>query len=227
MPPIPPRLSGPSSRLLSPPSPWARPPIASACRRLPAICSQALSSVLSRPASSPIRVSPTELAEIGVILLMFGVGLHFSLRDLLSVRRIAVPGAVAQIVVATLMGMALAWTVGWPPATGLVFGLALSVASTVVLLRALDARGLVQTRAGPDRRRLADRRGSGDGVGARAAAGGGTAISRAIREEGREDVARLLSLTLAKVTGFVALMLLIGKRIIPWALHWVAHSRIA
>src|SRR6187397_2195965 len=68
-----------------------------------------------------------ELAEIGVILLMFGVGLHFSLEDLLSVGRIAVPGAIAQIASATLLGMALAWGLGWPMSTGFVFGLALSV----------------------------------------------------------------------------------------------------
>ena len=89
-----------------------------------------------------------ELAEIGVILLMFGVGLHFSLRDLLSVRRIAVPGAVAQIAVATLLGMAMAWLMGWTPLAGFVFGLSLSVASTVVLLRALQGRDLVESERG-------------------------------------------------------------------------------
>ncbi|HRK65864.1 MAG TPA: cation:proton antiporter, partial [Terricaulis sp.] len=75
-----------------------------------------------------------ELAEMGVILLMFGVGLHFSYKDLIAVRNIAVPGAVAQIAVATLLGMGLAWALGWSVASGFVFGLALSVASTVVLL---------------------------------------------------------------------------------------------
>ena len=89
-----------------------------------------------------------ELAEIGVILLMFGVGLHFSYKDLFAVRKIAIPGAVAQIAVATLMGMGLAWVLGWPLASGLVFGLALSVASTVVLLRALEERQLIDTRSG-------------------------------------------------------------------------------
>ena len=86
-----------------------------------------------------------QLAEIGVMLLMFGVGLHFSVDDLLAVRRIALPGAIVQIVVAVLMGMgtALAW--GWRPGEGLVFGLCLSVASTVVLLRALEARGALQS----------------------------------------------------------------------------------
>ena len=79
-----------------------------------------------------------ELAEIGVILLMFGVGLHFSLKDLMSVARIAVPGAIGQIVVATLMGAGLAWALDWSHLAGFVFGLALSVASTVVLVRALQ-----------------------------------------------------------------------------------------
>src|SRR6218665_788754 len=89
-----------------------------------------------------------QLAEIGVILLMFGVGLHFSLDDLLKVKAIAIPGAVAQIAVATLLGMGLAHLLGWPIAAGLVFGLALSVASTVVLLRALQERRLVETERG-------------------------------------------------------------------------------
>ena len=89
-----------------------------------------------------------ELAEIGVILLMFGVGLHFSLKDLLSVRAIAIPGAIVQIAVATLLGMGLAWWLGWPLGAGLVFGLALSVASTVVLLRALQERRLLETERG-------------------------------------------------------------------------------
>ena len=89
-----------------------------------------------------------ELAEIGVILLMFGVGLHFSLKDLLSVRAIAVPGAIVQIAAATLMGIGLAVWLGWPIGGGIVFGLALSVASTVVLLRALEERRLVETERG-------------------------------------------------------------------------------
>ena len=83
-----------------------------------------------------------ELAELGVILLMFGVGLHFSLRDLLAVKNIAVPGAIVQIAVATALGAALAISMGWSVVTGLVFGLSLSVASTVVLLRALEVRRL-------------------------------------------------------------------------------------
>src|SRR6266850_4513788 len=83
-----------------------------------------------------------ELAEIGIILLMFGVGLQFTMHELLSVRAIAVPGALIQIVVATALGMALAWLLGWPFGAGLVFGVALSIASTVVVLRTLQERRL-------------------------------------------------------------------------------------
>jgi CPA2 family monovalent cation:H+ antiporter-2 len=164
-----------------------------------------------------------ELAEIGVILLMFGVGLHFSLKDLLDVRKIAVPGAIGQIAAATLLGMALAWAMGWDPLAGFVFGLALSVASTVVLLRALQARDLVQTERG----RIA--------VGwlivedlvmvlalvllpvlagmAKNPAGSGAAA-----------IAWPLATTLLKVGGFVAFMLIVGRRVIPAALHWVVHT---
>src|SRR4029077_12003745 len=87
----------------------------------------------------------SQLAEMGVMLLMFGVGLHFSLQDLLAVRHIAVPGAIVQIPVATLLGVAVTALWGWTPAGGIVFGLALSVASTVVLLKALESRGLLES----------------------------------------------------------------------------------
>src|SRR5512147_571537 len=86
-----------------------------------------------------------QLAEIGVMLLMFGVGLHFSLDDLMAVRRIAVPGAVVQMGVATAMGVAVSWLWGWSLGAGVVFGLALSVASTVVLLKALEGIGAVES----------------------------------------------------------------------------------
>ena len=89
-----------------------------------------------------------QLAEIGVILLMFGVGLHFSIKDLMSVRYIALPGAVAQIVTATAIGAGMAHLLGWSFGTGLVFGLSLSVASTVVLLRALEERNALQSSEG-------------------------------------------------------------------------------
>ncbi|KKW91179.1 MULTISPECIES: YbaL family putative K(+) efflux transporter [Sphingobium] len=165
-----------------------------------------------------------ELAEIGVILLMFGVGLHFSLRDLLSVKNIAVPGAIGQIAVATLMGMGLAHYMGWPLMGGLVFGLALSVASTVVLLRALQGANLVETRRG----RIA--------VGwlivedlvmvlalvlLPALAG---VMNNADASGGAAALLAPLFSTMLKVAGFVALMLVVGRRVIPWALHWVVHS---
>jgi CPA2 family monovalent cation:H+ antiporter-2 len=165
-----------------------------------------------------------QLAEIGVILLMFGVGLHFSLRDLLSVRNIAIPGAVVQIAAATLMGMGLGWLLGWDLMAGFVFGLALSVASTVVLLRALQGRNLVQTERG----RIA--------VGwlivedlamvlalvlLPAIAG---VVNGAAGGVGAASLIGPLAGTFFKVAGFIGLMLLVGRRIIPAALHWVAHT---
>src|SRR5471030_2599828 len=90
----------------------------------------------------------SELAEIGVILLMFGVGLHFSVKDLLSVKSVAVPGALLQMTIGTLLGLGLARLMGWSVAAGLVYGLALSVASTVVTMRALQDRRLVETHRG-------------------------------------------------------------------------------
>src|SRR4029078_12634250 len=90
----------------------------------------------------------SQLAEIGVILLMFGVGLHFSIKDLLAVKRVAVPGAVAQMLVASILGTGLGLLLGWSLGSSLLFGLALSVASTVVLLRALEDHQLLDTRAG-------------------------------------------------------------------------------
>src|SRR5689334_8637812 len=89
-----------------------------------------------------------QLAEIGVILLMFGVGLHFSLKDLLSVRAVAIPGAIGQIAIATVLGMLLAHMLGWTPGNGFVFGITLSTASTVVLLRAMQERRLIETERG-------------------------------------------------------------------------------
>src|SRR5205085_2571666 len=113
-------------------------------RRLPALVGYLAAGVLIGPATPGVVADvalASQLAEIGVMLLMFGVGLHFSLDDLLEVKGIALPGAVLQITVATLMGMGLSHLWGWSLGAGLVFGLALSVASTVVLLRALEDRG--------------------------------------------------------------------------------------
>lgn len=157
-----------------------------------------------------------ELAELGVILLMFGVGLHFSLKDLMAVKSIAIPGAIAQIAVATLLGMGLSALLGWSLASGLVFGLCLSTASTVVLLRALEERQLIDSQRGQ------------------------IAIGWLIVEDlamvltlvllpafrdmiGSEhvDTSRLirdLAWTLGKVVAFITLMIVVGRRLVPWVL---------
>ena len=173
-----------------------------------------------------------ELAGLGVILLMFGVGLHFSLKDLLSVGAIAAPGALMQIAITTGLGLGLAWSMGWPVGGGLVFGLALSVASTVVLLRAMQERRLMDTERG----RIAvgwlivediamvlalvllpalsgvlgghDNGAMVDPLAARLGFG----------------VAGALAVVFAKVAAFVALMLVVGRRLIPWVLHAIAHT---
>ncbi len=176
----------------------------------------------------------TELAELGVILLMFGVGLHFSLKDLMSVRAIAIPGAIGQILVATLLGMGLAWLLGWTLGAGIVFGLALSVASTVVLLRALQERRLVWSERGriavgwlivedlamvltlvlvPP---LAGLLGGEEVVSAESAE-----LARTI---GFGQVTATMLLTLVKVSLFMAIMLVIGRKFIPSILHYVAHT---
>jgi len=164
-----------------------------------------------------------DLAEIGIILLMFGVGLHFTLKDLLSVRAVAIPGAIAQIASATLLGMLLAYALGWSIGAGLVFGLALSTASTVVLLRAMQERRLVETQRG----RIA--------VGwlviedfamilALVLLPAMAGMLKGNPGAGLGALVLPVLLTLGKVTAFVAVMLVIGKRVIPWLLHYVAHS---
>ena len=116
--------------------------------KLPALVGYLVAGIIVGP-STPGFVADVELAsqlaEIGVMLLMFGVGLHFSIDDLLSVRKIALPGAVVQIGVATSLGVAVSLAWGWSLGGGIVFGLALSVASTVVLLRALESRGVLES----------------------------------------------------------------------------------
>ncbi|MBQ0819694.1 Kef family K(+) transporter [Microvirga sp. HBU67558] len=163
-----------------------------------------------------------QLAEIGVILLMFGVGLHFSLKDLLSVKAIAIPGAVVQIASATALGIGLAWLMGWSIGAGLVFGLALSVASTVVLLRALQERRLVETERGhiavgwlivEDLAMVLTL------VLLPAFAEAASSASADL-----ESIVISLGITLGKVVAFVAIMLIVGRRVIPWILHYVAHT---
>ena len=119
--------------------------------RIPPLVGYLIAGVLAGPHTPGFVADQSlapELAEMGVILLMFGVGLHFSLKDLLSVKTIAVPGAVVQIAIATVMGAGLGLALDWPLVSGLVFGLALSTASTVVLLRALQERRLIDTEKG-------------------------------------------------------------------------------
>ena len=169
----------------------------------------------------------SQLAEIGVMLLMFGVGLHFSLGDLMAVRRIAVPGAIVQIAAATALGVATALFWSWSFGAALVFGLALSVASTVVLLRALEDRGVLESVNG----RIA--------VGwlvvedlvmvlvlvllpPIAALLGST--SEVVVHGGEADVWVTLGITLAKVTAFIALMLVAGRRVFPRLLWLVART---
>jgi len=165
-----------------------------------------------------------ELAEIGVILLMFGVGLHFSLKDLLAVRRIAIPGALGQMAVATLLGMGLAHVLGWTLTAGIVFGLALSVASTVVLLRALQERRLVQT----DKGRIAVGWLIVEDLAMVLALVLLPALAGSLGDvaENASPMVWLkpLGITLLKVAAFVAFMLIVGRRVVPWVLHWVVHT---
>ncbi len=164
-----------------------------------------------------------QLAEIGVILLMFGVGLHFSLEDLLSVKKIAIPGAIVQIACATLLGMGLAAWLGWPIGAGLVFGLALSVASTVVLLRALQERRLVETERG----RIAVGWLIVEDIAMVLALVLLPVVAGLLRGDSGAspaDIALALGLTAAKIAAFVAVMLIVGKRVIPWILHYMAHT---
>jgi CPA2 family monovalent cation:H+ antiporter-2 len=197
--------------------------------RLPPIVGYLLAGVAVGP-HSPGFVADIglaqQLAEIGVILLMFGVGIHFSLDDLLSVRRIALPGAAVQIAVATLLGAGIAHLWGWSWGSGVVFGLCLSVASTVVLLRALEDRGLLDSADG----RIA--------VGwlvvedlftvlvlvllpALSVSLGGNPPGGAEATGG--DIASRVGLTLGKVAAFVLLMIVVGSRAVPWLLERVAR----
>jgi CPA2 family monovalent cation:H+ antiporter-2 len=160
-----------------------------------------------------------QLAELGVMLLMFGVGMHFSLGDLVAVRRIAVPGALIQIAVATLLGFAMARFLGWSIGPGLVFGLALSVASTVVMLRAFEARGLL---AAPDGRIAVGWLIVEDLVMVGALVE--LPALAAPRVGGAGAVALTLALAIAKIAGFIALILVLGARLLPWLLDEAART---
>jgi CPA2 family monovalent cation:H+ antiporter-2 len=194
--------------------------------KLPALVGYLAAGIVIGPATPGFVADvglASQLAEIGVMLLMFGVGLHFSLRDLLEVRRIALPGAVLQIAVATAMGIGMAYWWGWSLGAGLVFGLALSVASTVVLLRALESRGILDSMNG----RIA--------VGWLVVEDLVTvlvlvllpALAGPLGGKGADgDTSLLVALgkTLLQVGAFVAFMLLVGRKLFPWFLWRVAKT---
>ncbi|MBB3966256.1 cation:proton antiporter [Rhizobium metallidurans] len=196
--------------------------------QLPPLVGYLLAGILMGPIT-PGFVADTglasQLAEIGVILLMFGVGLHFSARDLLAVRGVAIPGAIAQIVLATVLGVAMAEWWGWSMGAGIVFGLSLSVASTVVLLKALEERNLVNAASG----RVA--------VGwlivedlamvlalvllpALAELLGGSAPGA----DGGMPLLLTIALTLLKVGAFAAMAIFLGPKVVPWLLIRVART---
>jgi monovalent cation:H+ antiporter-2, CPA2 family len=200
--------------------------IAERCK-LPALVGYLFAGILIGPATpgfvADISIA-SQLSEIGVMLLMFGVGLHFSINDLMSVKRIALPGAVIQMTISTVLGMFLTNWWGWTFGEGLIFGLALSCASTVVLLKALESRGILESMNG----KIA--------VGwlvvedlvtvlvlvlmpPLAAILGGLTI-----EATSTPLWQTISFTLLQVTGFIVLMLVVGKRLLPWILWHVAKT---
>ncbi len=196
--------------------------------KLPALVGYLLAGVIIGPFTPGFVADASiasQLAEIGVMLLMFGVGLHFSLDDLLAVRRIALPGAIVQVAVATAMGMGLAFWWGWGLGGALVFGLSLSVASTVVLLRALESRGVL------------------DSFNGRIAVGwlvvedllmvlvlvllpplAGMLGGKVEPGADADGLWKTLGLTLLQVGGFVVLMLVVGRRFFPWVLWQVQRT---
>jgi CPA2 family monovalent cation:H+ antiporter-2 len=193
--------------------------------KLPSLVGYLVAGVIIGPATpgfvADIELSH-QLAEIGVMLLMFGVGMHFSLEDLLAVRRIALPGAVVQMAAATVLGGLTAHYWGWSLGASIVFGLALSVASTVVLLRALESRAILDTVNG----RIA--------VGWLVVEDLATVLALVLlpalalgtgqSSSSQHGLLATLLLSLGRVGIFVALMLIVGRRVIPWLLHWVVHT---
>jgi CPA2 family monovalent cation:H+ antiporter-2 len=197
--------------------------------KLPPLAGYLLAGVALGP-HSPGFVGNVELAgqlaEIGVVLLMFGVGLHFSPGDLMRVRRIALPGAALQMGIASVLGIGLALSWAWDLPAAIVFGISLSVASTVVVLRVLEARGLLD---------------SNDG---RIAVGwlvvedlgvvmvlvllpsilSGAGATSALSDASSGNLAWTIALTLLKVAAFIVLMGLVGRRAVPWLLTHVARS---
>jgi CPA2 family monovalent cation:H+ antiporter-2 len=196
--------------------------------KLPPLVGYLLAGIVIGPATPGFVADvglASQLAEIGVMLLMLGVGLHFSVADLMAVRRIAIPGAVLQIAVATALGMAVATLWGWSLGAALVFGLCLSVASTVVLLRALEARGVLES------------------VNGRIAVGwlvvedlvmvlvlvllpplAGLLGGQSNAAPTEHGLGVTLGITFAKVAAFIALMLVVGRRVFPKLLWLVAKT---
>ncbi|NDP62830.1 YbaL family putative K(+) efflux transporter [Polaromonas sp.] len=195
--------------------------------KVPALVGYLVAGILIGPATpgfvADVHIA-SQLSEIGVMLLMFGVGLHFSLADLMAVKRIAIPGAVVQMTLATLLGMALSWWWDWSWSAGLIFGLSLSCASTVVLLKALEARGVLDTMNG----RIA--------VGWLVVEDLATVLvlvllpplagvlGGAPAMEGAAPLWRTIGQTLLGVSAFIALMLIVGRRALPWMLWQVART---
>ena len=199
--------------------------------KLPPLVGYLLAGIVVSPAT-PGFVADVglagQLAEIGVMLLMFGVGLHFSLADLMAVKKIAVPGAVVQIAVATALGAGVAMLWGWDLGAAIVFGLCLSVASTVVLLRALEAKGLLKSVNGQiavgwlvveDLVMVMVLVLLPALAGLLKAHGGEAAVTP---EAG--EIWTTVGITLAKVSAFIVLMLVVGRRLLPKILWWVART---
>lgn len=196
--------------------------------KVPALVGYLLAGVIIGPATpgfvADVHIA-SQLSEIGVMLLMFGVGLHFSLRDLLAVKRIAVPGAIVQMSFATVLGMLMAWWWGWSWGSGLIFGLSLSCASTVVLLKALEAHGVLETMNG----RIA--------VGWLVVEDLATVLvlvllpplsgvlgSASAHVVDAKPLWMTIGRTLLEVSAFIALMLIVGRRALPWILWQVART---
>jgi CPA2 family monovalent cation:H+ antiporter-2 len=197
--------------------------IAAKWLRLPTLVGYLLAGVAVGPFTPGLVANSgvaLELAEIGVVLLMFGVGLHFSIGDLLAVRRIAVPGALGQIVVATALGVIVGSLAGWSLGEGLVLGLAISVASTVVLLRALEQRELLSSEPG----RVA--------IGWLIVEDVFTVVALVVlptlapggTDGGPLDVAGDVGIAVAKAAALTALMLIAGARFLPWLLSRVERE---
>jgi CPA2 family monovalent cation:H+ antiporter-2 len=195
--------------------------------KLPALVGYLMAGIMIGPATpgfvADIGIA-SQLSEIGVMLLMFGVGLHFSVNDLLAVKRIAVPGAVVQMTLATVLGAVLAYSWGWTFGEGLIFGLSLSCASTVVLLKALESRGILDSMNG----KIA--------VGWLVVEDLATVMVLVLMPPlagvlgGTVDAAntaplwQTISLTILQVSVFIILMLVVGKRALPWLLWHVAKT---